>query len=119
MSRPSTPPSKALTDPTPRMSSADFNHWAARQPLAYELVDGVPVRHAKERQSPFRVAVVNALAEVVFEQPDVATAWLSTACSEFGGLSPADVAAESEDGSQFVLRSLLQWHRRASSTCNG
>jgi hypothetical protein len=74
MSRPSTPTLKALTDPAPRMSSADFNHWAARQPLAYELVDGVPVRLSKERQSPFRVAVVNALAEVVFDQPDHAIA---------------------------------------------
>ena len=93
------------------MTPGEFALWAARQPLQYELVDEHPVRLPEEQQAPFRLQVVKALAEAIFDQPDHVTAWMANASAEFGGLSPADIAAESEEGSQMVLRSLVRWHR--------
>jgi hypothetical protein len=36
---------------------------------------------------------------------------MTEARPEFGGLSPTDIAADSEEGSQMILRSLVRWHR--------
>ena len=89
----------------------DTSGWAARQPLAYELVEERLVLSAEEHQAPARLAALRRIAKGVFGHSDQANAWLTRPSPDFGGLSPADLANDSEEGNQLVLRTLIRWHR--------
>ena len=93
------------------MNDTDLAAWAALQPLAYELVEGRLVLSAEQHQSPSRLAALRHVAKGVFGHSDQADAWLVTPSPEFGSLSPADLANDSEEGRQLALRTLIRWHR--------
>ena len=92
-------------------ATSERSDWAAQQPLAYELVGGRLVRLGNEHQGPARLAVMRRIAEGVFGCAERAVAWIATPSPQFGGLSPADLANENEEGSQLALRALIRWHR--------
>ena len=96
------------------MSPEDFSKWAARQSLEYDLVDGRPVRKPDEQQALFRLGTLGEIAQAVFGEPNEAADWLATPNAELCGLCPTDVAAESEEGRQLVLRTLVR--RRAAGS---
>ena len=93
------------------MNDTDLAAWAAQQPLACELVEGRLVLSAEHHQAPAGLAALRHIANGVFGNPDQADAWLATPSPDFGGLAPADLTNDSEEGSQLVLRTLIRWHR--------
>ena len=93
------------------MMIAELIVWAERQSLAFGLVNGRLTRLSEEHQGPARLLVMQRVAEGVFGGVDQARAWMAAPSSWFGGLSPSDLARESEDRSQFALKALVCWHR--------
>ena len=93
------------------MNDIDLATWAAQQPLAYALKEGRLVLSAEHHQAPSRLATLRHIAKGVFGNPKQVDAWMATASSDLGGLAPADLAIDSEEGSQLVLRTLIRWHR--------
>ena len=93
------------------LNDTDLAVWAAQQPLAYELVEERLVLSAEEHQMPARLAALRRIADGVFGSPSQTDAWLITPSPDFGGLAPADLANDSEEGGQLVLRTLIRWHR--------
>jgi hypothetical protein len=90
------------------LSEAEFRTWEAQQPLAFELVDGRPVRLLDDRQGPSRLVRVRQLAMKVLADEAAAEAWISTPQVELGGLEPETLALEGEEGCQLVLRELVR-----------
>ena len=101
------------------MSEIELVEWAAQQSIAFEVVSGRVVRSAEEGQAPFRLAALRQMAEGVFGPGDQAAVWLATPSAELGGVSPADLANENEDGHQLALRTLICWHRMNMEQGNG
>jgi len=93
------------------MTEAEFRTWEAQQPLAFELVDGRPVRLPDDHQGPSRLARVHQLARKVLADEGLIAAWMSTPQVELGGLEPETLALDGEDGCQLVLRELVRLGR--------
>ncbi len=93
------------------MTETAFRAWEARQPLAYELVDGRPVRLPDDHQGPSRLARVRLLAMKVLADEAAVTAWMGAPQVELGGLEPEALAADGEEGYQLVLRELVRLGR--------
>jgi hypothetical protein len=89
----------------------EFREWAARQPLGFGLVDGQRVRLAEEHQGEARLALARAMAIRAFGAPEAADAWLATPTSDLGGLSPADLVTESDEGRRLALIALVRRQR--------
>jgi uncharacterized protein (DUF2384 family) len=94
------------------MTEAEFRTWEARQPMAFELVDGCPVRLPDEDQGPARLARVRQLAVKLLADEAAVAAWMSMPLAELGGLEPEVLAADDEDGCQLVLRELVRLGRQ-------
>jgi hypothetical protein len=94
-----------------QMNATEFGICAARQPLAYDLVDGVPVRRPDAEQAPARLRRLSGIAVLVIGDQAGADMWLSSPHSALGGLSPNDLAEHGEEGSQAALRVLIREHR--------
>jgi uncharacterized protein (DUF2384 family) len=94
------------------VTEAEFRTWEARQPLAFELVDGCPVRLPDEDQGPSRLARVQQLAIKVLADEAAVGSWMGTPQVELGGLEPEAVAADSEEGCQLVLQALVALGRQ-------
>lgn len=94
------------------MTEAEFRTWEACQPLAFELVDGLPVRLPDEGQGPARLTRVRRLAVKVLADEAAVVAWMATPLAELGGLEPEALAAEGEDGCQMVLQALVRLGRQ-------
>ena len=94
------------------MTKSEFRSWEARQPLAFELVDGCPVRLPDDCQVPSRLARVRQIATKVLAGETAAEAWSSTPQVELGGLEPEAVAADSGEGCQLVLQALVALGRQ-------
>ncbi len=94
------------------MTEAAFLAWVAQQPLAFELVDGRPVRLPDDCQVPSRLARVRQLATKVLAGETAAEAWISTPQVELGGLEPETLALDGEEGCQLVLRELVRLGRQ-------
>ncbi len=92
-------------------ADAEFRDWAAEQPIRFGLVDGVRVRLAEEHQGGARLALAGAMAIRGFGSAEAADAWLTTPTPDLGGLSPADLIAESDEGSRLALMALVRRHR--------
>ncbi len=93
------------------LSEAEFRTWEAQQPLAFELVDGCPVRLPDDCQGPSRLARLRQLAMEVLADAAAAEAWISTPQIELGGLEPETLALDGEEGCQLVLRELVRLGR--------
>ena len=93
------------------LKDTELTAWAAQQPLVYELVEGRLVLLAEHHQAPSRLTALRNVAEGVFGDFGQASAWMVTPIAELGGLSPSDLASDSEEGSQLVLRTLIRRHR--------
>ena len=93
------------------MTEAEFSTWEAQQPLAFELVDGRPVRQRDDCQGPSRLARVQLLAMKVLADVAAVTAWMVAPQVELGGLEPEALAADGEEGCQLVLRELVRMGR--------
>jgi uncharacterized protein (DUF2384 family) len=94
------------------VTEAEFRTWEARQPLAFELVDGCPVRLPDEDQGPSRLARVRLLAMKVMADEAAITAWMGGPQVELGGLEPETLALDGEEGCQLVLRELVRLGRQ-------
>jgi uncharacterized protein (DUF2384 family) len=94
------------------MTEAAFRAWEARQPLAYELVGGRPVRLPDADQGRSRVARAQQIAGRVLADHSAADAWMRSPLAALGGLEPEALAADSEEGCQIVLRALVALGRR-------
>jgi len=93
------------------LSEAEFRTWEAQQPLAFELVDGCPVRLPDDRQGPSRLARVRQLATKVLAGEAALVAWMSAPQIELGGLEPETLVLDGEEGCQLVLRELVRLGR--------
>jgi hypothetical protein len=87
------------------MTVEEFLEWQQNEPDSYELIDGVPVRMAEEKQGNRRVGRVFAAAKLAlgFER---GSQWLKAPTREFGGKPPFLVAAESWKGLVAVVEML-------------
>lgn len=85
--------------------------WAAQQPRLYELVGDRLVLSPEHAQAPSRTAALRHVAEQVFGHVNQANTWLTTPSAALGGLSPADLAEEGDEGSQLALQALIRSHR--------
>ncbi len=92
-------------------TEAEFRTWEAQQPLAFELVDGRPVRLPDDHQGPSRLARVRQLALKVLADEAAIAAWMGAPQVELGGLEPEALAADGEEGCQLVLRELVRMGR--------
>jgi len=93
------------------LSEAEFRTWEAQQPLAFELVDGCPVRLPDDCQGPSRLARLRQLAMKVLTDAAAVEAWISAPQVKLGGLEPEALAADGEEGCQLVLRELVRMGR--------
>jgi hypothetical protein len=93
------------------MTKAEFRTWEAQQPLAFELVDGCPVRLPDDCQGPSRLARLRQLALKVLADTAAVEAWMSAPQIELGGLEPETLASDSEEGCQLVLQALVRLGR--------
>ena len=98
--------------------TVELMDWAERQPLAFELVNGRLARLSEEHQGPARLLAMQRITEGVFGCADRASTWMATPSPMLGGLSPSNLACESDEGSQLALRALVRWHRSTLSQAN-
>jgi uncharacterized protein (DUF2384 family) len=94
------------------IAKAEFRTWEARQPLAFELVDGRPMRLPDEFQAPSRLARVRQIALKVLADEAAIGAWMAAPQVELGGLEPETLALDSEEGCQLVLQALVRLGRQ-------
>ena len=90
----------------------EFRTWEERQVLRFGLVAGRPVRLADENQSQSRLARVRQIALRVLANQEAVLAWMTNPSALLGGFEPEVAAAESEEGCQLVLRTLIVMVRR-------
>lgn len=100
-------------------ADAEFRDWAAEQPIRFGLVDGRRARLPEEHQGGARLALARAMAIRGFGSAEAADAWLVTPTPDLGGLSPADLITESDEGSRLALIALVRLHRLVLDTDNG
>ncbi len=94
------------------MSEAEFRTWEAQQPLAFELVDGRPVRLPDDCQGLSRLARLRQLAMMVMADETALEAWMSTPQVELGGIKPETLVLGGEEGCQLVLQALVRLGRQ-------
>jgi hypothetical protein len=94
-------------------ADAEFTAWVASQPLLFGVVDGRGTRLPEERQGDGRLALARGIAVRAFDSEAAADAWLAAATPDLGGLSPADLVADSDEGSRLALFHLVRHRRRA------
>jgi uncharacterized protein (DUF2384 family) len=58
------------------------------------------------------MVLARAIAVRAFGSEAEADAWLAATTPDLGGLSPADLIADSDEGSRLALLVLVQHHRR-------
>ncbi len=100
-------------------ADAEFRDWAAEQPIRFGVVDGRRVRLAEEHQGGARLVQAHAMALRAFGSTEAADAWLTTPTPDLGGLSPADLIAESDEGSRLALMALVSLHRLMLDVASG
>ncbi len=100
-------------------TDAKFTAWASSQPLLFAMVDGRPARLPEEHQGRGRLALARGIAVRAFGSEAVADAWLEAATPDLGGLSPADLVADSDEGSRLALLHLVRHHRRTMDGGDG
>ena len=102
-----------------RVDDAESTAWMATQPLLFGVVDGRRARLPEERQGDGRLALARGIAVRAFGSEAVADAWLEAATPDLGGLSPADLVVDSDEGSRLALLHLVRHHRRTMDGGDG
>ena len=100
-------------------ADAEFLEWAAGQPTRFGVVDGRRVRLAEEHQGEGRLALARGIAMRAFGSADTADAWLAAPTPDLGGLSPADLITENDEGSRLALLALVRLHRGMLASGDG
>ena len=93
------------------MSEEEFRDWETRQPRAFILADGRPVCLPEEFQASSRLDRVRQLAMKVLADEIATAAWMGAPQVKLGGLEPATLASDGEEGCKLVLLELVRLGR--------
>jgi hypothetical protein len=97
------------------ITPAEFADWEPRQPVRFALLNGQPVRLPVGEQAAPRLSCIRTIAARVLASGASVETWLTTPSPALGGLAPADLAAEDEQGCQMVLRLLIDLGREGAA----
>ena len=113
------PEDRGDADANRERGNTEFLEWAAGQTFRFGLIDGRRVRLDEEQQVEGRLALARNIATRAFGTVDAADDWLATPTPDLGGLSPADLIAESDEGGRLALLALVRQHRRMLAAGDG
>ena len=77
------------------ITPAEFATWNARQPMAFALVDGLPVRLPEADQAPSRLARRRHVAARILPMDEAIQGWMATPQVLLGGQRPETVPRQS------------------------